>query len=184
MCPCYLTHRGMTISTHAVLYEGAKNDWYQEEKWLHSLFLPSFTFFFPFISQQAIYSGTALLIPFCYVFTLCNQLSCFLFFSESIRKVLDKQAVKFVRTIKQDTRSGKLEDRILVRDTNTVSPPPVTPGHLKEIVTVLKIKGASRTCEVLNMEKGATGSTQTKWEPMGANCDRLEEAREVTDYTS
>ncbi|XP_024908137.1 capping protein, Arp2/3 and myosin-I linker protein 3 isoform X4 [Cynoglossus semilaevis] len=34
--------------------------------------------------------------------------------TESIRKVLDKQAVKFVRAIKQDTRSGKTEDRILV----------------------------------------------------------------------
>lgn len=34
---------------------------------------------------------------------------------ESIRKVLDKQAVKFVRAIKQETRSGKSEDRILVR---------------------------------------------------------------------
>ncbi|KAM9845463.1 capping protein, Arp2/3 and myosin-I linker protein 3 [Aulostomus maculatus] len=34
--------------------------------------------------------------------------------SESIRKVLDKQAVKFVRAIKQDTKSGKMEDRILV----------------------------------------------------------------------
>uniref|UniRef100_A0A8C6UDJ1 Capping protein regulator and myosin 1 linker 3 n=1 Tax=Neogobius melanostomus TaxID=47308 RepID=A0A8C6UDJ1_9GOBI len=31
-----------------------------------------------------------------------------------IRKVLDKQPVKFVRAIKQDTRSGKSEDRILV----------------------------------------------------------------------
>lgn len=39
---------------------------------------------------------------------------------ESIRKVLDKQAVKFVRAIKQDTRSGKTEDRILVSDTNTL----------------------------------------------------------------
>uniref|UniRef100_A0A8C2XDL2 Capping protein regulator and myosin 1 linker 3 n=1 Tax=Cyclopterus lumpus TaxID=8103 RepID=A0A8C2XDL2_CYCLU len=34
--------------------------------------------------------------------------------SESIRKALDKQAIKFVRAIKQDTRSGKTEDRILV----------------------------------------------------------------------
>ncbi|XP_029970261.1 capping protein, Arp2/3 and myosin-I linker protein 3 [Salarias fasciatus] len=34
--------------------------------------------------------------------------------TESIRKVLDKQAIKFVRAIKQDTRSGKSEDRILV----------------------------------------------------------------------
>uniref|UniRef100_A0A3Q3WH06 Uncharacterized protein n=1 Tax=Mola mola TaxID=94237 RepID=A0A3Q3WH06_MOLML len=34
--------------------------------------------------------------------------------SESIRKVLDKQAIKLVRAIKQDTRSGKTEDRILV----------------------------------------------------------------------
>uniref|UniRef100_A0A3B4W9F8 Capping protein regulator and myosin 1 linker 3 n=1 Tax=Seriola lalandi dorsalis TaxID=1841481 RepID=A0A3B4W9F8_SERLL len=34
--------------------------------------------------------------------------------TESIRKVLDKQAVKFVRAVKQDTRSGKSEDRILV----------------------------------------------------------------------
>ncbi|XP_019968753.2 capping protein, Arp2/3 and myosin-I linker protein 3 isoform X2 [Paralichthys olivaceus] len=34
--------------------------------------------------------------------------------TESIRKVLDKQAAKFVRAIKQDTRSGKSEDRILV----------------------------------------------------------------------
>ncbi|KAF3698951.1 Capping protein, Arp2/3 and myosin-I linker protein 3 [Channa argus] len=37
--------------------------------------------------------------------------------TESIRKVLDKQSIKFVRAIKQDTRSGKSEDRILVRDT-------------------------------------------------------------------
>ncbi|XP_074506411.1 capping protein, Arp2/3 and myosin-I linker protein 3 isoform X2 [Sebastes fasciatus] len=34
--------------------------------------------------------------------------------TESIRKVLDKQAIKFVRAIKQDTRNGKTEDRILV----------------------------------------------------------------------
>ncbi|XP_054482485.1 capping protein, Arp2/3 and myosin-I linker protein 3 isoform X6 [Anoplopoma fimbria] len=34
--------------------------------------------------------------------------------TESIRKALDKQAIKFVRAIKQDTRSGKTEDRILV----------------------------------------------------------------------
>ncbi|XP_030016802.1 capping protein, Arp2/3 and myosin-I linker protein 3 isoform X5 [Sphaeramia orbicularis] len=34
--------------------------------------------------------------------------------TESIRKVLDKQAIKFVRAIKQDTRNGKSEDRILV----------------------------------------------------------------------
>nr|XP_040027129.1 capping protein, Arp2/3 and myosin-I linker protein 3 isoform X4 [Gasterosteus aculeatus aculeatus] len=34
--------------------------------------------------------------------------------TESVRKALDKQAVKFVRAIKQDTRSGKTEDRILV----------------------------------------------------------------------
>uniref|UniRef100_A0A3Q1AXZ4 Capping protein regulator and myosin 1 linker 3 n=1 Tax=Amphiprion ocellaris TaxID=80972 RepID=A0A3Q1AXZ4_AMPOC len=34
--------------------------------------------------------------------------------ASSIRKVLDKQAIKFVRAIKQDTRSGKSEDRILV----------------------------------------------------------------------
>ncbi|XP_070701544.1 capping protein, Arp2/3 and myosin-I linker protein 3 [Pempheris klunzingeri] len=34
--------------------------------------------------------------------------------TESVRKVLDKQAIKFVRAIKQDTRSGKTEDRILV----------------------------------------------------------------------
>uniref|UniRef100_A0A3B5LL88 Capping protein regulator and myosin 1 linker 3 n=1 Tax=Xiphophorus couchianus TaxID=32473 RepID=A0A3B5LL88_9TELE len=32
----------------------------------------------------------------------------------SIRKVLDKQPVKFVRAIKQETRGGKSEDRILV----------------------------------------------------------------------
>ncbi|KAM4557006.1 capping protein, Arp2/3 and myosin-I linker protein 3 isoform 1-T1 [Fundulus diaphanus] len=34
--------------------------------------------------------------------------------TESIRKVLDKQPIKFVRAIKQETRSGKSEDRILV----------------------------------------------------------------------
>ncbi|XP_068424727.1 capping protein, Arp2/3 and myosin-I linker protein 3 isoform X3 [Clinocottus analis] len=34
--------------------------------------------------------------------------------TESIRKALDKQAIKLVRAIKQDTRSGKTEDRILV----------------------------------------------------------------------
>lgn len=50
-----------------------------------------------------------------------------LFSPESIRKVLDKQAIKFVRAIKQDTRSGKTEDRILVRDTNTLTPSP--PPH-------------------------------------------------------
>ncbi|TWW72979.1 hypothetical protein D4764_15G0003730 [Takifugu flavidus] len=33
--------------------------------------------------------------------------------SESIRKVLDKQPIKFVRAVKQDLRSGKTEDRIL-----------------------------------------------------------------------
>uniref|UniRef100_A0A1A8BQM4 Leucine rich repeat containing 16B n=1 Tax=Nothobranchius kadleci TaxID=1051664 RepID=A0A1A8BQM4_NOTKA len=34
--------------------------------------------------------------------------------TESIRKMLDKQVIKFVRAIKQETRSGKSEDRILV----------------------------------------------------------------------
>ncbi|XP_077354043.1 capping protein, Arp2/3 and myosin-I linker protein 3 isoform X2 [Festucalex cinctus] len=34
--------------------------------------------------------------------------------TECIRKVLDKQAIKFVRAIKLDTRSGKSEDRVLV----------------------------------------------------------------------
>lgn len=58
-----------------------------------------------------------------------------LFFSpESIRKVLDKQAVKFVRAIKQDTRSGKSEDKILVRDADTLTPDAtVTSHHPKEI---------------------------------------------------
>ncbi|XP_015234914.1 PREDICTED: leucine-rich repeat-containing protein 16B [Cyprinodon variegatus] len=37
--------------------------------------------------------------------------------SESIRKVLDKQPIKFVRAIKQETRGGKSEDRILVLGT-------------------------------------------------------------------
>lgn len=41
--------------------------------------------------------------------------SALLSFSESIRKVLDKQPIKFVRAVKQDLRSGKTEDRILVR---------------------------------------------------------------------
>lgn len=45
---------------------------------------------------------------------------------ESIRKVLDKQAIKFVRAIRQDTRSGKTEDKILVRDTAT---PCLSPSH-------------------------------------------------------
>ncbi len=58
---------------------------------------------------------------------------------ESIRKVLDKQAIKFVRAIKQDTRSGKTEDRILVRDANTLTSPPVTPGHLNETF-IVKVK--------------------------------------------
>lgn len=43
-----------------------------------------------------------------------HVLLCF-FFSESIRKVLDKQPIKFVRAVKQDLRSGKSEDRVLVR---------------------------------------------------------------------
>ncbi|XP_056149842.1 capping protein, Arp2/3 and myosin-I linker protein 3 [Lampris incognitus] len=34
--------------------------------------------------------------------------------TESIRRVLDKQAIKFVRAVKQETRSGKSDDRILV----------------------------------------------------------------------
>lgn len=46
---------------------------------------------------------------------------------ESVRKALDKQAVKFVRAIKQDTRSGKTEDRILVRPTPLN--PPCLPSH-------------------------------------------------------
>ncbi|KAK5919140.1 hypothetical protein CgunFtcFv8_023059 [Champsocephalus gunnari] len=62
--------------------------------------------------------------------------------TEGIRKVLDKQAIKFVRAIKQDTRSGKTEDRILVRDANTLTPntphPPhpssLRPGHLKDVI--------------------------------------------------
>ncbi|XP_061695742.1 capping protein, Arp2/3 and myosin-I linker protein 3 isoform X3 [Syngnathoides biaculeatus] len=37
--------------------------------------------------------------------------------TESIRKVLDKQAIKFVRPVKLDTRSGKSDDRILVLTT-------------------------------------------------------------------
>lgn len=48
---------------------------------------------------------------------------------ESIRKVLDKQAIKFVRAIKQDTRSGKTEDRILVRDANTLTTYPGLPDR-------------------------------------------------------
>ncbi|MEQ2185929.1 hypothetical protein GOODEAATRI_023163, partial [Goodea atripinnis] len=35
--------------------------------------------------------------------------------TECIRKVLDKQPIKFVRAIKQETRGGKSEDRVLVR---------------------------------------------------------------------
>uniref|UniRef100_A0A3Q2DWB2 Capping protein regulator and myosin 1 linker 3 n=1 Tax=Cyprinodon variegatus TaxID=28743 RepID=A0A3Q2DWB2_CYPVA len=37
--------------------------------------------------------------------------------NKSIRKVLDKQPIKFVRAIKQETRGGKSEDRILVLGT-------------------------------------------------------------------
>uniref|UniRef100_A0A4W6CTR6 Capping protein regulator and myosin 1 linker 3 n=1 Tax=Lates calcarifer TaxID=8187 RepID=A0A4W6CTR6_LATCA len=44
----------------------------------------------------------------------CNSTVTVATLFSSIRKVLDKQAVKFVRAIKQDTRSGKSEDRILV----------------------------------------------------------------------
>lgn len=51
------------------------------------------------------------------------SLSLSAFFPESIRRVLDKQAIKFVRAIKQDMRSGKSEDRILVRDADTHTPP-------------------------------------------------------------
>ncbi|KAK1879565.1 Capping protein Arp2/3 and myosin-I linker protein 3, partial [Dissostichus eleginoides] len=51
--------------------------------------------------------------------------------TEGIRKVLDKQAIKFVRAIKQDTRSGKTEDRILVRDANTLTPNTPHPSSLR-----------------------------------------------------
>ncbi|XP_068197751.1 capping protein, Arp2/3 and myosin-I linker protein 3 isoform X2 [Antennarius striatus] len=34
--------------------------------------------------------------------------------TESIRKVLDKQVVRFIRAVKQDARSGRTDDRILV----------------------------------------------------------------------
>ncbi|XP_067109060.1 capping protein, Arp2/3 and myosin-I linker protein 3 [Osmerus mordax] len=34
--------------------------------------------------------------------------------TESIRRVIDKQSIKFVRAVKQDTKNGKSEDRILV----------------------------------------------------------------------
>uniref|UniRef100_A0A668AS07 Capping protein regulator and myosin 1 linker 3 n=1 Tax=Myripristis murdjan TaxID=586833 RepID=A0A668AS07_9TELE len=48
--------------------------------------------------------------------------------NRSIRRVLDKQAIKFVRAVKQDTRSGKSEDRILVR-----YPAPSTPTPPMEV---------------------------------------------------
>ncbi|KAK6310972.1 hypothetical protein J4Q44_G00190270 [Coregonus suidteri] len=34
--------------------------------------------------------------------------------TESIRRLIDKQSIKFVRAVKQDTKNGKSEDRILV----------------------------------------------------------------------
>lgn len=35
-------------------------------------------------------------------------------FTESIRKIVDKSSIKFIRGIKLDTKNGKSEDRILV----------------------------------------------------------------------
>ena len=51
-----------------------------------------------------------------YLCVLCNCINISpTRFTESIRKVLDKQPIKFVRAIKQDTKSSRSEDRILVR---------------------------------------------------------------------
>uniref|UniRef100_A0A8C7UD59 Capping protein regulator and myosin 1 linker 3 n=1 Tax=Oncorhynchus mykiss TaxID=8022 RepID=A0A8C7UD59_ONCMY len=44
---------------------------------------------------------------------LLTFVSCLLS-TESIRRLIDKQSIKFVRAVKQDTKHGKSEDRILV----------------------------------------------------------------------
>lgn len=58
------------------------------------------------------------------------------FSSESIRKVLDKQPVKFVRAVKQDLRSGRTEDRVLVRRR---APPSVEGGGVEVVVVEMKV---------------------------------------------
>uniref|UniRef100_A0A8C9SGS1 Leucine-rich repeat-containing protein 16B-like n=1 Tax=Scleropages formosus TaxID=113540 RepID=A0A8C9SGS1_SCLFO len=48
----------------------------------------------------------------------CTFLSCLAMLStESLRRIIDKSTIKFVRGIKLDTKSGKSEDRILVLTT-------------------------------------------------------------------
>ena len=50
-------------------------------------------------------------------------------FTESIKKVLDKPSIKFVRGVKLDTKNGKSEDRILVRSFLLLLSHWLTGGH-------------------------------------------------------
>ncbi|CAB1435627.1 unnamed protein product [Pleuronectes platessa] len=88
--------------------------------------------------------------------------------TESIKKVLDKQSAKFVRAIKQDTRSGKSEDRILVSDAeqhpHTTLPTPhsaATPGRPERDILVVK-RDRLNGRGVLNMEQSGAGSLTDK----------------------
>lgn len=103
---------------------------------------------------------------FCYVFTVFNEMFypfySLLFSPESIRKVLDKQAIKFVRAIKQDTRSGKSEDRILVRDTHTPLPA-VTPVHLRETFAAEVQQVSGRILKRMVLPPSERKSVEATW---------------------
>lgn len=46
--------------------------------------------------------------------------SCF-HSAESIKKIVDKSSIKFIHAVKLDTKTGKTEDRVLVRSAGSFS---------------------------------------------------------------
>lgn len=78
------------------------------------------SFFFPFSGRR---KNSAL--PFFRdLISLCFPLLFLYFFSsntaESIKKIVDKSSIKFIHAVKLDTKTGKTEDRILVRSSGSV----------------------------------------------------------------
>lgn len=74
-----------------------------------------------FHSSDVLYTWLMCVICVCEMFALCVVcISVYLtmgmvfIFTESIRKIVDKSSIKFIRGIKLDTKNGKSEDRILV----------------------------------------------------------------------
>lgn len=54
-------------------------------------------------------------ITFLYVFLLLFLTFISSNSAESIKKIVDKSSIKFIHAVKLDTKTGKTEDRILVR---------------------------------------------------------------------